>query len=124
MKKLGVGRLKDTAIKAREAVNRHGGDHAVRWIKAIDKAEQALSDHPDRFSWNGERLLIWSDSGKFYEANGTCQCPAHGRGIPCWHMAAARLVKRYFEPFVIDDTRSYIKPNLGRFPLGIGRYSI
>ncbi|MET0466768.1 MAG: SWIM zinc finger family protein [Chitinophagaceae bacterium] len=48
--------------------------------------------------FDGHALLILSDSNEIYTANGTCQCKAFQNGRrPCWHRAAARLVKRYTE---------------------------
>ena len=67
-----------------------------RWQHAIAKAVGQLRDNP-YVHFDGEALLILSDSNEIYSANGTCQCPAFEKGFPCWHRAAARLVKRYFE---------------------------
>ncbi len=43
-------------------------------------------------------LLIWSQkSNNIYAANGVCQCRAFEQGSPCFHRAAARLVRLYME---------------------------
>lgn len=69
----------------------------VRWQTAIAKAKQQLEGNP-YIHFDGHALLILSDSNEIYSANGTCQCAAYVNGHkPCWHRAAARLVKRYVE---------------------------
>jgi len=69
---------------------------SLRWQVAITKAKQEIEEnpyiHPD-----GDALLILSPSGEIYSANGACQCKAFSHGQPCWHRAAARLVRRYME---------------------------
>jgi hypothetical protein len=67
-----------------------------RWQTAIAKAKQQLDENP-YLHFDGEALLILSPSGEIYSANGTCQCKAYLSGQPCWHRAAARLIKRYNE---------------------------
>ncbi len=67
-----------------------------RWQTAIAKAKRELEDNP-YMHFDGHALLILSPSGEIYSANGTCQCKAYRSGQPCWHRAAARLVKRYME---------------------------
>jgi hypothetical protein len=68
----------------------------LRWQTAIAKAKQQLESNPF-MHFDGEALLILSDSNEIYRANGTCQCKAFRNNQPCWHRAAARLVKRYNE---------------------------
>jgi hypothetical protein len=41
--------------------------------------------------------VIGSPSGNVYSANGVCQCRAYENKIPCWHRAAARLVRLHDE---------------------------
>ena len=67
-----------------------------RWQHAIAKAVAQLRDNPV-MHFDGEALLILSDSNQIYSANGVCQCKAFEAGQPCWHRTAARLVRRYFE---------------------------
>ncbi|MGH9903470.1 MAG: hypothetical protein ACRD68_16810 [Pyrinomonadaceae bacterium] len=68
-----------------------------RWQTAIAKAKGQLESNP-YLHQDGDALLILSPSGEIYRANGTCQCKAHTHGQqPCWHRAAARIVKRYNE---------------------------
>ena len=67
-----------------------------RWIVAIGRAALELDQNP----WieRGDHgLIIGSPSGTCYAANGICQCTAFHYGQPCWHRAAARLVRRYHE---------------------------
>jgi hypothetical protein len=67
-----------------------------RWQAAIAKAKAQLESNP-YLHFDGDALLILSDSNEIYRANGTCQCKAFAQGQPCWHRAAARLVERYNE---------------------------
>lgn len=77
------------AAKAKAADNR-------AWLRAIEKAAEQIHDNPYMYQ-DGDALVILSYSGKTYRANGSCQCEAYAKGVPCWHRAAAKLVKRYNE---------------------------
>lgn len=79
---------------AQEAFDKVSGSR--RWETAIAKAKVELESNPYMY-FDGQSLLILSSSGEIYTANGTCQCKAYMSGQPCWHRAAARLVKRYNE---------------------------
>lgn len=79
---------------AQEAFDKVSGSR--RWQTAIVRAKAQLETNP-YMHFDGEALLILSPSGEIYTANGTCQCKAYRSGQPCWHRAAARLVKRYNE---------------------------
>jgi hypothetical protein len=68
----------------------------LRWQMAITKAKVELESNP-YMHLDGDALLILSPSGEIYSANGACQCKAYTNNQPCWHRAAARLVKRYME---------------------------
>ncbi len=67
-----------------------------RWETAIAKAKAQLETNP-YIHFDGDALLILSPSGEIYSAGGECQCKAYRQHQPCWHRAAARLVKRYTE---------------------------
>lgn len=82
-------RLNEVAQEAFDKVQGNG-----RWQRAIAKALGQLQRNPF-IHYDGQALLILSDSNAIYEANGTCQCRAFNQGQPCWHRAAARLVERY-----------------------------
>lgn len=72
-----------------------------RWINAIAKATVEIEQNGVFMTWQSEEssLLIWSQkSNQIYTANGVCQCRAFEKGLPCFHRAAARLVRLYFEP--------------------------
>jgi len=74
-------------------------DHVAgnrRWENAIVRAKQQLESNP-YMHFDGVGLLVLSESGEIYRANGMCQCKAYTSGQPCWHRAAARLVQRYNE---------------------------
>lgn len=67
-----------------------------RWIVAIGRAAVELDSNP--YIERGDHgLIIGSPSGKCYAANGICQCTAFEYGQPCWHRAAARLVRLHDE---------------------------
>jgi hypothetical protein len=68
-----------------------------RWLTAIVRAARELEGNPYMEALDDHTLLIGSPSGQTYVGNGTCQCEAYRRGIPCWHRAAARLYMRYIE---------------------------
>jgi len=78
---------------AQEAFNKTNN---LRWQTAIAKAKVQIESNP-YLHFDGDALLILSDSNEIYRANGICQCRAFANGQPCWHRAAARLVKRYNE---------------------------
>jgi hypothetical protein len=67
-----------------------------RWQVAIVKARQQIEENP-YLHFDGDALLILSPSGEIYNTNVSCQCKAYAKNQPCWHRAAARLIKRYNE---------------------------
>ena len=77
-----------------EAFDKVSGNR--RWETAIAKAKLQLEENP-YISIDDDALLILSPSGEIYRSNGVCSCKAFQNGQPCWHRAAARLVKRYNE---------------------------
>lgn len=95
------------------------GDNA-RWARAIEKgAGWLLSRESVRFDRSTHTLVVPSESGSTYLANGVCQCQAHGKGYPCYHRAAARLVTRAMELY--DGTR---KAGAATPPAPVARPSI
>jgi hypothetical protein len=72
------------------------------WLVAIDRALVELDTNP-YIEWQDGHLLIVSTSGALYAANGICQCDAYRFKIPCWHRAAARLVRRYYEALAVQQ---------------------
>lgn len=89
-------KLETIIQEAFDAAGEQGGKLAKRWQTAIAKAKQQLEGNPF-LHFDGDALLILSDSNNIYRANGTCSCRAYASGLPCWHRAAARIVKRYHE---------------------------
>jgi hypothetical protein len=65
-----------------------------RWQNAIRKAAAELVSNP-YMHYTGKSLLMLSESGEIYEANGTCQCVAFKAQTPCRHRAAYKLLKNY-----------------------------
>jgi len=79
---------------------------ACRWERAITKAVREIQENPYLHYDTEKRQLIIlsSNSGNIYAANGVCQCAAYNEGVaatgkpfPCWHRACARLVRLYLE---------------------------
>ena len=68
-----------------------------RWTNAVLRGEKLLTSNNPYLHFDGQRLLVLSESGQVYTANGTCQCKAHQEKMPCKHRAAFGLLKRYFE---------------------------
>ena len=71
-----------------------------RWINAISKAAAEIENNGVFMTWQADEqsLLIWSQkSNHIYSANGICQCRAFSEKAPCYHRAAARLVRLYIE---------------------------
>ena len=68
-----------------------------RWTNAILKAEEILTSGNPYLHFTGHSLLMLSESGEIYEANGVCQCKAFDKGQACKHRAAYKLVVRYNE---------------------------
>ena len=65
-------------------------------LNAIEKAATGL-----RGTWIvtelHDGLLITSDSGETYKANGVCSCAAYGSEMICKHRVACRIVSIYRE---------------------------
>jgi hypothetical protein len=71
-----------------------------RWINAVSKAAVQIEENGEFMDYDAQdsHLVIFSQaSNGVYSANGVCQCEAFKRGLPCWHRAAARLVRLYLE---------------------------
>jgi len=79
---------------ARQSFDKVSGNR--RWGTPIVKATAQLEANP-YMRFDGQSLLILSPSGEIHSANGACQCKAFLKGQPCWHRAAASLIKRYNE---------------------------
>jgi hypothetical protein len=68
-----------------------------RWLAAIDKAADALLNGKWIVTELFYCLVVTTESGKTYRANGHCQCEAFFHNQPCRHRAAARLIDLYNE---------------------------
>lgn len=71
-------------------------DHP-RWLNAINRAVVELLSNPYLHRQDDHLLIASSSSTNIYSANGVCQCEAFQHSKPCWHRAAARLVRRHDE---------------------------
>ena len=87
----------DALVAARaSAIGKVGSDSP--WGRAIEKAYNWLMEAGEVLIDDEGLVLIPSGSQNiFYAVNGSCSCTAYQNGIPCWHRAAARLVKRVKE---------------------------
>ncbi len=86
----------------------------ARWINAIAKATVEIEENGDFMTWmnDSQSLLIWSQkSNQIYSSNGVCQCRAFEQGSPCFHRAAARLVRIYkeMEAVQVEMVQLYMK---------------
>lgn len=66
-----------------------------RWTNAILRGQKLLSSGNPYLHFDGVRLLVLSDSGAVYEANGKCGCQAFPN--PCKHRGAFGLMRRLAE---------------------------
>ena len=92
-----IGRLADEIIDAYEtALTAVTGQ--ARWTNAVEVGADWLYQQ-DEVSYDAEThtLIVNSPSGATYTANGSCQCQAFAAGQPCWHRAAARVLRRAVE---------------------------
>lgn len=89
-----IDHLCDAVDNARAATN------DSRWLNAIDRAWEALLTS-ETIRWDAATHALFIQSAthpaKLYRANGTCECAAFIAGRPCYHRAAARLVRRALE---------------------------
>lgn len=70
-----------------------------RWITAVAKAVAELEQN-DYWYFDGEELFIFSatTAGVMYVATpDVCQCTAFNEGFPCYHRAAATLIRTLVE---------------------------
>ena len=69
------------------------------WVHAINTAYDWLlqTDTVEMVDADTVRIPSATVAYRYYQANGSCQCTAYHKGSPCWHRAAARLVKRMLE---------------------------
>jgi hypothetical protein len=99
-----------------------------RWQTAINKAVVQIEENGTFMEWmkDTKSLLIWSQaSNEIHAANGVCDCPAYKRGFPCWHRAAARLVRLYMEPQTEESNNiPYLRPTVNRKAEFVGRIRI
>jgi hypothetical protein len=79
-----------------DAAMQAAADHP-RWLAAINRAVVEALSNPYMERGDDSSLIIGSPSGKVYTSNGICQCTAFDYGQPCWHRAAARLVRLHDE---------------------------
>ncbi len=89
-----------------------------RWQNAINRAVAQIELNGTFMTWmpDAKSLLIWSqDSNDIHAANGVCDCEAFKRGFPCWHRAAARLVRLYMEAQLEEmNNIPYLKQTVDR----------
>lgn len=89
------------------------GNRAI--LNAIEKAAIGL-----RGGWIvtelHDGLLITSDSGETYHANGTCSCAAYKNGMICKHRIAYRIVELYHAAELETTPKVETKPAPVRAP--------
>jgi hypothetical protein len=70
-----------------------------RWIAAIDKAVAGVESGWWIITELADCVVVTTETGKTYFANGVCQCEAFKNGQPCKHRALARLAELYEATF-------------------------
>ena len=86
---INILKFKETAEAAKATAP---ADWAFKIVNAVEEILRNPFIHD-----TGHGLLILSDSGNIYLANGTCQCKAHQFKQVCWHRVCARLVELHKE---------------------------
>ena len=71
--------------------------NSPRWKAAIDRAVAGIASNWLIVTELYNCVVITTETGKTYYANGSCQCEAYRRNQPCRHRALARLIERYNE---------------------------
>ena len=66
-----------------------------RWPNAIDKSAAGILGGAWIITELAEGIMVTTESGETYRANGVCQCKAFDNGQACKHRAAARLIALY-----------------------------
>lgn len=66
-----------------------------RWTNAVLRAHKLLTSDNPYLHFDGDRLLVLSESGQVYSANGSCQCEAYKQGYSCKHRAAFKIMVNY-----------------------------
>jgi hypothetical protein len=89
--------LNPTTLAAVVEKATHDAANHPRWLVAIARAIVELESNPFIARGDLHGLIIGSTSGKCYTSNGVCQCTAFEFKQPCWHRAAARLVRLHDE---------------------------
>ena len=82
--------------------------NSPRWLRAIDRAAQALQSGELIVTLLADVALVTSNNGS-YHVNGHCECEASRRGhAECYHRAAVRLVELYeaAEPVATKEATS------------------
>lgn len=91
-----------------------------RWIAAIEKAADAILNDKWIITELFHCVVITTESGKTYRANGHCQCEAFFRDQPCKHRAAARLLDLYEATDDVASSREEIIADINaRWPRDI-----
>jgi hypothetical protein len=83
--------LKKVALEAKSKTS------DKRWLNAIDAALAGVISGWWIISELFDSVLITTETGKSYHANGRCQCEAFKRGTACKHRALFRLIQLYNE---------------------------
>jgi hypothetical protein len=68
-----------------------------RWLSAIDKAQAGVISGWWIVTELFDGILVTTERGESYHANGVCSCRAFDLGQPCKHRALARLIDLYNE---------------------------
>jgi hypothetical protein len=92
-----INKIKQAAEIAKSRTNDR------RWLSAIDKAVAGVESGWWLVTELHDGIMVTTETGQTYHANGSCQCRAFELGQPCKHRALARLVEIASE---IEETAS------------------
>jgi hypothetical protein len=71
--------------------------NSPRWLRAVERAAEGILTGSWIVTELADGILVTTESGSTYHANGVCQCKAFARGQACKRRAAARLISLYNE---------------------------
>src|SRR5262245_25015339 len=114
---INIQRLKAVAEAAKAKTN------DKRWQAAIDKAIAGVVSGWWVITELADGVMLTTECGHTYHANGACQCRAYELGQPCKHRALARLIELYNEetahkavssPRVVRSVERNYNPKTGK----------
>lgn len=88
---INIQKFNEVASAAKASIN------DKRWQAAVDKAVAGIVSGWWIVTELHDGVLVTTETGNSYHANGICSCEAFNNGQPCKHRALARLLTIYHE---------------------------